>query len=98
MVCRVLKHTSMVYNLSVYELQERLAEPERQEQQRMVDLEVFDSLQRQLHQLGEQAQMLDCVLIEQHLESVCSSKWRLSSMCTTAERWSRIRSSRSAPG
>ena len=52
-VCRVLKHTSMVHNLSVYELQERLAEPERQEQQRMVDLEVFDSLQQQLHQLGQ---------------------------------------------
>ena len=57
----------MVYNLSVYKLQERLAEPERQEQQRMVDLEVFDSLQRQLHQLSKQEQMLDCVLNEQHL-------------------------------
>ena len=65
-VCRVLKHTSMVHNLSVYELQERLAAPERQEQQCMVDLEVFDSLQRQLHQLGKQAQMLNCVLNEQH--------------------------------
>ena len=57
----------MVHNLSVCELQEHLAEPERQEQQRMVDLEVFDSLQRQLHQLGKQAQMLNCVLNEQHL-------------------------------
>ena len=61
MVCRVLKHTSTVHNHSVYELQERLAEPERQEQQRKVDLEVFDSLQRQLHQVGKQAQMLNCV-------------------------------------
>ena len=56
-----------VHNLSVYELQERLAESERQEQQRMVDLEVFDSFQWQLHQLGKQAQMLNCVLNEQHL-------------------------------
>ena len=70
MVCRVLKHTSTVYNLSVYELQERLAEPERQEQQRMVDLEVVDSLQRQLRQLGKQAQMLNCVLSEQHFAQV----------------------------
>ena len=31
-----------------------------------MDLEVFDSLQRQLHQLGKQAQMLNCVLNEQH--------------------------------
>ena len=53
MVCRVLKHTSMVHNLSVCVLQDRRVELERQEQQRMVDLEVFDSLQRQLHQLGE---------------------------------------------
>ena len=67
MVCRVLKHTSTVHNHSVYKLQERLAEPERQEQQRRVDLEVFDSLQRRLHRLGGQAQMLNCVLNEQHL-------------------------------
>ena len=70
MVCRVLKRTSTVYNLSVYELQERLAEPERQEQQRMVDLEVVDSLQRQLRQLGRQAQMLNCVLSEQDFAQV----------------------------
>ena len=57
----------MVHNLAVYELQERLAEPERQEQQRMVDLEVFSSLQQQLHQLGKQAQLLNCVFNEQHL-------------------------------
>ena len=50
----------------MYELQERLAEPECQKQQCMVDLEVFDSLQRHLHQLGKQAQMLNCALNEQH--------------------------------
>ena len=33
-VCCVLKHMSMVYNLSVYELQEPLAERECQDQQR----------------------------------------------------------------
>ena len=32
----------------------------------MVDPEVFHSLQRQLHQLGKQAQMLNCVLNEQY--------------------------------
>ena len=56
-----------VHDLPVYDLQERLAEPKRQEQQRIMDLEVFDSLQWQLHQLGKQAQMLNCVLNEQHL-------------------------------
>ena len=52
-VCRVLKHTSLMNKLSVYELQERLAEPERQEQQRMVDLEVFNSLPAAVAPVGQ---------------------------------------------
>ena len=93
----------MVHNLSVYELQERLAEPERQEQQRMVDLEVLDSLQWQLHLLVKQAQMLNCVLNEQHLaqetlKSELLEQMETFKMCTTAGRWSWIRSCRSAGG